>query len=697
MKGQLILGDKARENWYRYSYVRDEGHNDFVKKARKCENFFAGFQWSDEDLANLKASRRPALTINKILSTIDHMVGEQLYNRSSIGFRASRGMATNAVADDLTKVVRSIAQANDLSYVRTDVFTDGIITSRGFFDIRLNTNSNFMGDVTVKRAHPETVLLDSDASEYDPDTWSDVTQSKWVSEGEMELIYGRRVKNALAERPAGYLPYGDSHDDFVRQGTFSGNRRKGRAQQFHPYGEIKHFRTIDRQHYEMVRSEVFVDQALGEIIPIPEVWDHNRISQYLQMNPNVFVMRKPIRRVRWTVSSGDITLHDEWSPYKHFTIVPFFPRLRDGRTLGVVEHLVSPQEIFNKSRSQELHILSTSANSGWITQNNNLVNMTEQELEQKGAETGLVMVVKDLSQIEKIKPNQVPTGLDRISYKAEEDMKNISGVSDAQTGFAREDVSAKALKANQAVGGTSLAPLMDNLNRTDKLLGRRILDLIQTFYVEPRLVHIIGTKPGQENETLMVNEVGPGGEILNNLTLGEYDVIITNEPDRDTYEASQYDQLVEMRKELGIDIPDEFIIRASKARDKEELIEAMTATTPEEDQFNKEMEKRTRIAELRKLEAEGMDKEAEATHTMVLAAKDRLALEGPKDGDLSPELLAQAKLNMLAEQQQSNNRIREANIDLMLKLRELRETAVLEVKVAKALPKPVAKPAPATA
>jgi hypothetical protein len=307
------------------------------------------------------------------------------------------------------------------------------------------------------------------------------------------------------------------------------------------------------------------------------------------------------------------------------------------------------------------------------------------------------MVVKDLSQIEKIKPNQVPTGLDRISYKAEEDMKNISGVSDAQTGFAREDVSAKALKANQAVGGTSLAPLMDNLNRTDKLLGRRILDLIQTFYVEPRLVHIIGTKPGQENETLMVNEVGPGGEILNNLTLGEYDVIITNEPDRDTYEASQYDQLVEMRKDLGSDIPDAFIIRASKARDKEELIEAMTATTPEEEQFLKELGRRTQIAELRKLEAEGMDREAEATHTMVLAAKDRLALEGPKDGDLSPELLAQAKLNMLAEQQQSNNRIREANIDLMLKLRELRETAVLEVKVAKALPKPVAKPAPATA
>lgn len=350
---------------------------------------------------------------------------------------------------------------------------------------------------------------------------------------------------------------------------------------------------------------------------------------------------------------------------------------------------MSPQEIFNKSRSQELHILSTSANSGWVVKHNTLVNMTEAQLEQKGAETGLVLVVKEIDGIQKIKPNQVPTGLDRISYKAEEDMKNISGISDAQTGFAREDVSAKALKANQAVGGTSFAPVLDNLNRTDKLLGKRILNLVQTFYVEPRLIHIIGTRPGQANETLTINEVGPSGQILNNLTLGEYDTVITNEPERDTYEQSQYEQAVEMRRDLGIQIPDSFIIRTSGIRDKEELIEMMSDKTPEEEQFDKEMTQRERMAELRKLEAEGMDREAEATHTMVLAAKEKLALEGPKDGDLSPELLAQAKLEMLSEQQKSNNRIREKNIDFMLKLRELREQATLEIKVAKALPAPV--------
>jgi hypothetical protein len=690
MAQEIVLGDKARENWYRYQYCRDEGHHQFVQKARRCEDFFAGQQWDAQDLANLRMSRRPAMTINKILSTVDHMVGEQLYNRSSIGFRPARGLATSGIADSLTKVGMNISQANDLAYVRTDVFADGIITSRGFFDIRLNMNSNFMGDVVITRAPSDTVILDPDSSEYDPDSWQDVQTSRWVPLNDIRMFWGPEVARELDGIPANYSPYGDIDDDFIRTGTFGSGitNRHSRHSTWHPQGADKYYRILDRQHFEMVRSEVFVDAKLGEITPVPTTWRHNRISLYLEQNPNAFVLRKPVRRVRWTGSTGHITLHDHWSPYRHFTIVPYFPRLRSGRTIGVVEHLIGPQEILNKSRSQELHILSTSANSGWVVTQNNLVNMDEKQLEQKGAETGLVLVVKDPQGIEKIKPNQVPTGLDRVSFKAEEDMKNISGVSDALTGFAREDVSAKALKANQAVGGTSFAPMLDNLARTDKLLGRRILDLVQTFYVEPRLIHIIGTKPGQENETLNVNEVTPEGQILNNLTLGEYEVIITNEPERDSFEASQYDQAVEMRRDLGIPLKDSFIIRMSKLRDKEEIIADMSDQTPEEAAFDKELEQRTRAAELRKLEAEGMDREADATLKTVRAAKEQSELSRPGEDDLTPAQLGEAKLKMLESQQEHNNRLRELNLEFMFNIRELREKARLEVQVQKALPPP---------
>ncbi len=71
----------ASEQWYRYVYLRDNGHLDFVEKANKCDAYYLGQQWTRADKAILEAQRRPALTINKILPTIDTVVGEQINTR----------------------------------------------------------------------------------------------------------------------------------------------------------------------------------------------------------------------------------------------------------------------------------------------------------------------------------------------------------------------------------------------------------------------------------------------------------------------------------------------------------------------------------------------------------------------------------------------------------------------------------------
>ncbi|WP_230685339.1 hypothetical protein, partial [Streptococcus pneumoniae] len=93
------------------------------------------------------------------------------------------------------------------------------------------------------------------------------------------------------------------------------------------------------------------------------------------------------------------------------------------------------QELLNKTSSQELHVVNTTANSGYKVRSGSLTNMTPEELEQRGAETGIVIETNGdpESDVVKIQPNQVPAGLDRISYKAEEHIKTISGVSDYMT------------------------------------------------------------------------------------------------------------------------------------------------------------------------------------------------------------------------------------------------------------------------
>ena len=50
----------VNDQWNRFVYCRDRGHMQFLVKADKCEKFFAGDQWEEQDLARLREQRRPA-------------------------------------------------------------------------------------------------------------------------------------------------------------------------------------------------------------------------------------------------------------------------------------------------------------------------------------------------------------------------------------------------------------------------------------------------------------------------------------------------------------------------------------------------------------------------------------------------------------------------------------------------------------
>ncbi len=604
------------DTWHRYAYLRDNGHYDYMKKAAKCEDFFAGLQWDPSDLALLKSYRRPALTINKIMSTMANVLGEQIYNRSEISFRPRNEGATAPVADALTKVFMQISDNNQLPWIRSDVFADGIITSRGFYDIRLDFSDSLRGEVRVSQLNPRNVLIDSDADTYDPEGWSDVITTKWMTADHIELLYSKEDAEHLRSVSSTHDIYGfDAFDD--NQDKFGNNNSigfsgvtSGLASQ-----ALRNIRVVERQWRKLDKVEHFVDIDTGDtrLIPMELLKNRDLLVAYLANNPRQQVTKKLIRRVRWTVVAGDRVLHDDWSPYKCFTVVPFFPIFRRGRTLGMVENLLGPQELLNKVSSQELHVVNTTANSGWKVKTGGLKNMSTAELEQRGAMTGLVLELDDMDSADKITPNQVPSGLDRISYKAEEHIKTISGVTDYQMGSAREDVSAKAISQNRQASSGNLAKVMDNLNRTDFLIARCVLGMVQDFYSEPRLVRITTDKLTNTQEQVGVNQPTPEGEIINNLQLGEYEAVVVASPERDTFEDSQFDQAVRLRIDAGVQIPDKHIIMASRLRDKAAIVKDMEGDQDSpEAQEARELERRGKMAEVAGLEADANLKNAQA-------------------------------------------------------------------------------------
>lgn len=607
----------ADDTWNRYQQLRDNGHQEFCAKFDRCKNFFIGKQWNAGDLAFLKAVKRPALTINKILSTLSNVLGEQIYQRTDIAFQPRNQGATEEIAEALTKVFMQISDNNQLPWIRSDVFLDGVFSSRGFFDARMEFDDSLRGEVRITQLNPKNVLIDKDADTYDPDKWGDVIVSKWLTPDDIEIAYSAAAARQLRDRGTSYLPYGyDSVDD--ERDRFGGRMTIANYGSAASDANItRNIRVLERQHRKLDKAEHFIDTITGDMTMIPADWDRERISQHLAASPNLGVKKQLIKRIRWTVVADNLVLHDDWSPYRHFTVVPYFPYFIYGSTIGLVENLIDPQELLNKVSSQELHVVNTTANSGYIVETGNLTNMSTGELEARGAQTGLVIEVKKKDGIEKIQPNQTPTGLDRISYKAEEHIKTISGVSDYQLGSAREDVAAKSVLANKQSGQTNLAKPMDNLTRTDTLLARNVLDMVQTYYSEQRLITITTDRLSRKTEQMVVNEITPEGEILRDLTLGEYGVVVTSQPERDTFEDSQFDQAARLKTEVGIQIPDRFIIQSSRLRNKSDIITAIEGDKDSpEAQAAAALQARAQEAAVVKEEAEGQLKQAQAAKTM---------------------------------------------------------------------------------
>ena len=374
------------------------------------------------------------------------------------------------------------------------------------------------------------------------------------------------MKKAVEYKGQSVFPFGY---DFIdrRPDTFGGEGRRV-ADDGAPHR--RRYRVLERQWKKLVQRDHFVDLYTGDTRVIPAEMDRERVALIMK-EFQLGTLRKPCEEIHWTVTIDDEVAHNEASPFKHFTTIPYFPFFRRGRSIGLVENMIDPQELYNKSCSQELHVINTTANSGWKIKSGSLQNMDIEDLESRGSESGLVMELDEVGNAEKILPNSIPTGLDRVSYKAAEDLKEISMASDSMKGFDRADVAAKAIMAKQARGSANFAKPFDNLGYTRYLLARNTVDLVQTHYNNERIIKVTGNDLNAQAEELVVNQVDDvSGEILNNLTLGEYDTVVTAVPARNSFEESQFQEAVQLR-ELGVNVPDDIVIEHSHLNRKAEI------------------------------------------------------------------------------------------------------------------------------
>jgi len=675
----------SQDQWERYTYARDSGHLEFIQKAKKCNAYFIGNQWEEGVLALLRSQQRPAITVNKILGTLSSIFGEQIELRNETAFKARYG-APPGNADILTKLFRVISYDNQLNWRRTEMFIDGTITSRGYLDVRMNFEQNIAGDVVIENVNPSNVLPDPDADMADPDTWNDVIVTRWYTPDDIEILYNKADADILRTRGSSLL-YGYDSIDTVTD-RFGGQSSLAQDHDDDP-SVARYVRTIERQYKQLAKIVSVVNPRTGDRMVVPFSWNPDQIAAYVQNQRAagipVILTEDVGHRIRWTVTADDLVLHDDWSPYRHFTIIPYFPYFRYGATVGLVENLLDPQDLLNKSTSQELHVINTTANSGWKVKRGSLLNMTTDELEMQGSKTGLVLELNDVDDAEKIQPNQVPQGLDMLSRKGENYIKSVSMRGDAQMGMTRADVSADQIEANNVRGEIGLLPALDSLKRTDHWLARNILSLVQEYYTDHRIMTLTKDELTGDQEDIQINWPDPTtGEIQNDITLGRYDINIISQPARQTMEESQFEQAVMLKEKLGIPIPNEFLIQNSNLVDKTRLIQALReAAKSAEAEMQKKIQLMAQELELANMKAEAARLEAVTLREQATAAKTTaetavLAKGEPGEQAKVQMEMQQAQQEMQLDEEKHQQKMRHEEEMARLKLQIKQEEARLK-------------------
>lgn len=590
----LLLADR---------YMRGtEGMAEWSTEAKKCVDMTEGKQWTAEAIAALESEDRKAFQWNEIVSIVRLVLGYQRSTKTDLKVLPNwQGGATDNVANILTKVLKQLAELSQEPYVDTEVFMDGIITGRGFYDARLDFDKNELGEISVTSSDPFSTILDPDGDEYDLNTMGYIIDDKWVSIDEVEYTYG--LDAAAVLRPLfgisgmSGMPLNvmETMKTEAPWRYFGGNKEKFGGRTLENYylqsydSSRKNVRLLDCQHLVSCRRRYWIDLDTGRKEPVDESWTDEQIKRVLawsvekykakgKMSP-IRVVTRPGKRVRWTTMVGDIIVYDNWSPYETYTKVGFFPWFRRGKTRGMVADLIEPQEAINKHGSAEIDIVARSANSGWKYHQDSLTEEGKERLENEGAAPGYNMEWKGDNEPKRIEPAAPPNILERLQLRNRDSLKTISGINDSALGQLDRVQSGVAVEARQRQSVIAIQIYMDNSSRSKELLGRKKIELLQNHYTEERLYRIDGDD-GKKAE-VTINKRLATGEIVNDITSGAYSMTLDETPLAKSFASAQSEEMMRMI-EVGIldkNIPEvrDALIDISSLPNKELLKRAITA------------------------------------------------------------------------------------------------------------------------
>jgi hypothetical protein len=493
-----------------------------------------------------------------ILPIINLLAGIQRQGRQDITVVARRG-GLGKIAEVLTETIRHCMDVTDADYETADCFLDGIIGNKGWLCMATDYSDDPVhGDIVLSKVSPFDMREDPDAKEYDLNrTGKFVIRDHWMDKYALELNYPDKAKDiqqgALDIDPA-------SGDTSSSSSPSSGDPSST--------GKLR-WRVRECWWKQHEKRTVLINAATGAVKAISG--NNAELAKAIaQTDKKWHVKDWVVPVLNKTVTAGNIVLEDIVDPYTGVTRFPYYrfcPFWVDGYVMGVTQNLIGPQQEVNKRRSQALHNLNQTANSGFKVKK--VLNNYDRHLAKHGSTPGIVLdESKAGGKIERIEPAPLSEGHITSAQMSADDMKEISGANPDLLGQMIQGYqeSGKAIELRQAQGMKVVEVLFDNYARTQKLLALGLVDMIRftDVYSDDEIKAIAGEK---------IASVDLG--LLKKKNVGKYGIKIESSASSPTAKYANFMSILEIAKMYPEQIGADVVIENSDIANKEKVLQQL--------------------------------------------------------------------------------------------------------------------------
>lgn len=530
-----------------------DGGKEWRKEAKEDYEFTAGKQWTDEEIRAFHEDGRPAITINRIKPLLNILSGYQRLNRYDLDFlaRTSDDVELCQIRRGITKYVMDRC---DYDAAESQVFLDCSIGGVGWFNVRYKFDHEIQdGEAVVERVDPFSMYIDPEAHELDFSDARFLIRAKWVAKDELKQVYPEQA-DAIENNFAVY-------DTLEREGE-----GVPQVDLLYYSSDLKKVRVIECWYKTRSKKTIFITRD-GQQLPQEQV-----TPDMIQAGLIASSQDLPFDEIKLCVFFDRTMLEETTSPYQHgeFPYVPMVYHYYGVGDVpaGFVRDLKDPQREVNKRRIQELHLLNTSANGGGWIEEGAMTPAQESEFKRKSNLPGHYQKVLPGAvtnqKIREREPKNPPAAVIQAEQQAADDLRTISGINESLLGVeVPSQASGRAIELRQKQAVTHLAPIFDSLRRAKKkianlLWGRRgHAGVIPQFYTAEKAYRIEGEN-GQSFITInqqIIEQDPVAGTIvktLNDLSQGEFDIVVADVESSTTQRQAQMWSLVDSVSKLGI-------------------------------------------------------------------------------------------------------------------------------------------------